>query len=196
MSTPSTAPPPGKRWPTKNAVQRTRAWTGLLVVVAGDVAIALAAIWGVIKGTSGTAGSGNTPDVAILTSAFTAIGTMTTAYFGIKSMSNTAQSFGPNSGNPSWGNPNPGAATPGTTSPGGVSPGGVSPGNPDQGGASPGGADQGGASPGSGVQPPADPDHADPGAADPGTAEPAAGNVEGAGTDAAPPKPNPQHFVL
>jgi hypothetical protein len=33
--------------------------------------------------------------VAILASAFTAIGTMTTAYFGIKTMSNTAQSFAP-----------------------------------------------------------------------------------------------------
>ena len=94
--------------PSDNAVQRTRAWTGLWVVAAGDVAIAVAAIWGVVK-TSGSAT--NSPTIAILTSAFTAIGTMTTAYFGIKSMSNTAQSFAPPSGaNPGPGtNPTPGA---------------------------------------------------------------------------------------
>jgi hypothetical protein len=77
--------------PSDNVVQRTRAWTGLWVVIGGDVAIALAAILGIVK-TAGTAAT-NSPTVAILTSAFTAIGTMTTAYFGIKSMSNTAQSF-------------------------------------------------------------------------------------------------------
>lgn len=77
--------------PSDNVVQRTRAWTGQWVVVAGDAAIAAAAIWGVVK-TSGTATT-SSPIVAILTSAFTAIGTMTTAYFGIKSMSNTAQSY-------------------------------------------------------------------------------------------------------
>ena len=59
-------------------------------MAAGDVAIVLAAVWGVVK----TSGSANgSPIVAILTSAFTAIGTMTTAYFGIKSMSNTALGY-------------------------------------------------------------------------------------------------------
>jgi hypothetical protein len=77
--------------PSDGTVQRTRAWTGLWVVVAGDVAIAAAAIFGIWK-TAGSSNS-NSPLVAILTSAFTAIGTMTTAYFGIKTMSNTAQSF-------------------------------------------------------------------------------------------------------
>ena len=113
----STAQPPGTAQPPEhpsrgdnpsdNAVQRTRAWTGLWVVAAGDVAIAVAAIWGVVK----TAGAAtNSPTIAILTSAFTAIGTMTTAYFGIKSMSNTAQSFA----QPSGANPGPGAnPTPG-----------------------------------------------------------------------------------
>jgi hypothetical protein len=66
------------------------------VVIGGDVAIALAAIWGVIK-VSGSASSGSSL-VAILTSAFTAIGTMTTAYFGIKSAANTAQSYRPQPG--------------------------------------------------------------------------------------------------
>jgi hypothetical protein len=62
------------------------------VVVGGDVAIAVAAILALWK----TSGSGtNTSEIAILTSAFTAISTMTTAYFGIKTMSNTAQSFAP-----------------------------------------------------------------------------------------------------
>jgi hypothetical protein len=65
------------------------------VVVGGDVAIALAAIWGAIK-ISSTAASSSTL-VAILTSAFTAIGTMTTAYFGIRSTANTAQRFTPGS---------------------------------------------------------------------------------------------------
>lgn len=73
------------------SVQKTRARVGLLVVAAGDVAIAVAAIWGVVKVSSNSGVEGSAV-VAILTSAFTAIGTMTAAYFGIKSMSNTAQS--------------------------------------------------------------------------------------------------------
>src|SRR5215813_3601392 len=75
--------------PSDNVVQRTRAWTGLWVVAGSDVAIVLAAIWGVVK-VSTTSASGQTI-VAILTSAFTAIGTMTTAYFGIRSVANAAQ---------------------------------------------------------------------------------------------------------
>jgi len=71
------------------AVQKTRALTGLGVVVFGDVAIAIAAIFGVVK--AGT-GADATQVVSILTSAFTAIGTMTAAYFGIRAASNTAQS--------------------------------------------------------------------------------------------------------
>jgi hypothetical protein len=74
---------------SNNDVQRTRSWTGLWVVAAGDVAIATAAIWGVVKFAGGT---NATQAVAILTAAFTAISTMTTAYFGIRATSNTAQS--------------------------------------------------------------------------------------------------------
>jgi hypothetical protein len=44
-----------------------------------------------------------------LTSAFTAIGTLTTAYFGIKSVANTAQSFVPPA------SPGPAPPGPGTT---------------------------------------------------------------------------------
>jgi hypothetical protein len=97
-----------------NDVQRTRAWTGLWVVVGGDVVIGVAAIIAVARMASG---SGNEAAmVSILTSAFTAIATMTTAYFGIKSMSNTAQSTiaaanlgsGPNpTPRPSMGGPPP-----------------------------------------------------------------------------------------
>jgi hypothetical protein len=80
----------GPNSPTDNKVQMIRSWTGLMVVVGGDAAIAVAAILGLAK-TSGSA-SAVTAIVSILTSAFTAIGTMTTAYFGIRAMSNTAQS--------------------------------------------------------------------------------------------------------
>jgi len=78
--------------PSDNTVQRTRSWTGMWVVIGGDAAIALGAGFGAWK----TANLSNTgPLIAILTSAFTAISTMTTAYFGIRTMSNTAQSFVP-----------------------------------------------------------------------------------------------------
>jgi len=99
--------------PSDNVVQRTRAWTGLWVVVGGDTAIAVAAILGVVK-TAGTSTT-NSPTVAILTSAFTAIGTMTTAYFGIKSMSNTAQSY-------AAGTTPPAPTAPAPTAPAGTTP--------------------------------------------------------------------------
>ncbi|MET7475262.1 hypothetical protein ABZT17_12985 [Streptomyces sp. NPDC005648] len=66
-------------------VQTTRAWTGLVVVLIGDVGVALAAIliaWHLNDATQA---------VAILTSAFTAITAITTAFFGIRAASNTAQ---------------------------------------------------------------------------------------------------------
>jgi len=82
-------------------VETVRSWTGLYAVVAGDIAIAVAAILGITHfATSGTANSQILPQVvAILSSAFTAIATMTTAYFGIKSMANTANNLaGPPTG--------------------------------------------------------------------------------------------------
>src|SRR5215469_239396 len=73
----------GFRKKTVADVDFTRAWTGLYVVIFGDVAIAVAAIYGVVR-LGSTTGSTNGPlVVSILTSAFTAVGTMTTAYFGI-----------------------------------------------------------------------------------------------------------------
>ena len=96
--TPAKTPARGTSDPS---VEKVRAWTGLTAVVAGDVAIALAAILGITHfAASGTADSQILPQVvAILSSAFTAIGTMTTAYFGIKSISNTAKNVaGPPTG--------------------------------------------------------------------------------------------------
>jgi hypothetical protein len=72
-----------------DAVQRMRAITGLFVVVVGDVVIAVAAIVGLVVLDSSHA---NSQAVAILTSAFTAISSLTTAYFGIRAATNTAQS--------------------------------------------------------------------------------------------------------
>jgi hypothetical protein len=71
-------------------VQKVRSWAGLLVVAVGDVAIVLASIIGIWHVSGGSKNA--TSVVAILSSGFTAIGTMTTAYFGIRAASNTAQS--------------------------------------------------------------------------------------------------------
>ncbi|MFF4422215.1 hypothetical protein ACFY04_15755 [Streptomyces sp. NPDC001549] len=68
------------------AIQTTRAWAGLLVVLFGDIGIALAAILVALHLKTGSEA------VAILTSAFTAITAMTSAYFGIRAAANTAQS--------------------------------------------------------------------------------------------------------
>ena len=76
---------------SEEAVDKTRAWTGLYVVVGGDIAIATAAIVALLKFTSSGVSSNGSVLASILSSAFTAIGTMTTAYFGIRSSSNTAQ---------------------------------------------------------------------------------------------------------
>jgi hypothetical protein len=76
---------------SEEAVDKTRAWTGLFVVVGGDVAIAVAVVFALSK-FAGTTGNAATAVLAsILSSAFAAIGTMTTAYFGIRASSNTAQ---------------------------------------------------------------------------------------------------------
>jgi hypothetical protein len=70
-------------------VAKVRSWSGLLAVVVGDLAILGMAIAGVliIKNSSNISSS----VVAILTSAFTAIGTLTAAFFGIRAAANTAQ---------------------------------------------------------------------------------------------------------
>src|SRR6266540_4000263 len=88
IAAPEGRPSSGRFDPSENAVQRTRAWTGLLVVIAGDALIGGAAAFGVFKGGDATSAQ----SVAILSSAFTAISTMTAAYFGIRAVTNTAQS--------------------------------------------------------------------------------------------------------
>jgi hypothetical protein len=71
-------------------VDKTRAWTGLFVVVGGDVAIAVAAIFALVE-FAGSANANNAVIASVLSSAFAAIGTMTTAYFGIRESASTAQ---------------------------------------------------------------------------------------------------------
>jgi hypothetical protein len=70
-------------------VEKRRARMGLFAVLASDVAIAVAAILGVVIIRNDSASS--TAVVSVLSSAFTAIGTLTTAYFGIKASANTAK---------------------------------------------------------------------------------------------------------
>ncbi len=91
-------------------VERTRSWTGLWAVAVGDVVIAIAAILGVYWVKGGTTGS--TSVVSIITSGFTAIGTLTTAYFGIKAVANTANTTTLNPGNAPPGVPTPATAPP------------------------------------------------------------------------------------
>ncbi|MFD8079093.1 hypothetical protein OG937_45805 [Streptomyces sp. NBC_00510] len=67
--------------------ERVRSMAGLLAVVASDGAIAGAAAVGIDR-----ASADSNQVVALLTSAFTAITAITTAYFGIKAVSNTAAS--------------------------------------------------------------------------------------------------------
>lgn len=74
---------------SNNDVEMRRASMGLVAVVASDLAIAAAAILGVIIIRHDSAST--TAVVSILSSAFTAVGTLTTAYFGIKASANTAK---------------------------------------------------------------------------------------------------------
>src|SRR6266540_1195335 len=75
IAAPEGRPSSGRFDPSENAVQRTRAWTGLLVVIAGDALIGGAAAFGVFKGGDATSAQ----SVAILSSAFTAISTSAAA---------------------------------------------------------------------------------------------------------------------
>jgi len=70
-------------------VEHTLAWTGVLVVLVGDCAIAGAAIWGAVK--IGASDADISIIVSLLSGAFTAITAITTAYFGIRAATTTAQ---------------------------------------------------------------------------------------------------------
>jgi len=90
-SKPAGDEPPQDGGISEEAVDRTRAWTGLYVVVGGDIAIAAAAVVALFKFAGTTANGSGAVLASVLSSAFAAIGTMTTAYFGIRASSSTAQ---------------------------------------------------------------------------------------------------------
>ncbi|GGP31735.1 hypothetical protein [Streptomyces capoamus] len=69
-------------------LEKDRARYGLLAVVISNLAIAAIAVVGVWRLHGDTA-----VVVGILTAAFTAVSSMTTAYLGIKAVSNTARSI-------------------------------------------------------------------------------------------------------
>ena len=83
--------PPQDEDNSEEAVDKTRAWTGLYVVVGGDIAIAVVAAIALFKFVNTTANGSSAVLASVLSSAFAAIGTMTTAYFGIRASSATAQ---------------------------------------------------------------------------------------------------------
>lgn len=80
-----------KRVTSEEDVDRTRAWTGVMVVVGGDLAIVVAVVVALVHFASAKASPNSALLASVLSSAFAAIGTMTTAYFGIRESSNTAQ---------------------------------------------------------------------------------------------------------
>ncbi|AOR33446.1 hypothetical protein BFF78_22375 [Streptomyces fodineus] len=69
-------------------LEKNRARYGLLAVVVSNLAIAGVAIFGVWR-----LDGDKSVIVGILTAAFTAVSSMTTAYLGIKAVSNTAKSI-------------------------------------------------------------------------------------------------------
>ncbi|MEW2620121.1 hypothetical protein [Streptomyces sp. NPDC048106] len=73
---------------TEIELEKDKAKYGLLAVMAGNVAIVAVAVVGVWQLNGDTS-----VIVGILTAAFTAVSSMTTAYLGIKAVSNTARSM-------------------------------------------------------------------------------------------------------
>ncbi|MFD9442094.1 hypothetical protein [Streptomyces sp. NPDC060001] len=67
--------------------ERIRSLSGLIAVLISDAAIVIIAIWGA----SALGGLDEPASIGLITGAFTAVSTMTTAYLGIKAVSNTAQ---------------------------------------------------------------------------------------------------------
>ncbi|MFF4591034.1 hypothetical protein [Streptomyces sp. NPDC001388] len=78
----------GARAVSDDALERDRARYGLLAVVVSNLAIAAVAVFGVWRLDGDTS-----VIVGVLTAAFTAVSSMTTAYLGIKAVSNTAKSI-------------------------------------------------------------------------------------------------------
>ncbi|MER6384117.1 hypothetical protein ACWDBD_40680 [Streptomyces sp. NPDC001118] len=73
---------------TDSALEKTQARYGLLALIISNLAIAAVAIFGVWQ-----LDGDKSVIVGILTAAFTAVSSMTTAYMGIKAVSNTAKSI-------------------------------------------------------------------------------------------------------
>ncbi|MER5520066.1 hypothetical protein [Streptomyces sp. NPDC002763] len=69
-------------------LEKDRARYGLLAVVISNLSIALVAVFGVWRLSGDTS-----VIIAVLSAAFTAVSSMTTAYLGIKAVSNTAKSM-------------------------------------------------------------------------------------------------------
>ncbi|WP_240363432.1 hypothetical protein [Streptomyces sp. S1A1-7] len=102
-------------------LERYRALYGLTAVVLSNFAIVAVAIAGVWR-----LGGDKSVIIGVLTAAFTAVSTMTTAYLGIKAVSNTAQAMAqgaprrtqtPPKPQHHHRNPNPHAPNPHTPSP-------------------------------------------------------------------------------
>ncbi|MEU9340750.1 hypothetical protein AB0D74_05975 [Streptomyces sp. NPDC048278] len=69
-------------------LEKDRARYGLLAVVVSNLAIAGVAVFGVWR-----LNGNESVIIGVLTAAFTAVSSMTTAYLGIKAVSNTAKSM-------------------------------------------------------------------------------------------------------
>ncbi|MFF5144169.1 hypothetical protein ACFY6U_31340 [Streptomyces sp. NPDC013157] len=69
-------------------LEKDRARYGLLAVVVSNLAIAAVAVFGVWR-----LNGNESVIIGVLTAAFTAVSSMTTAYLGIKAVSNTAKSL-------------------------------------------------------------------------------------------------------
>src|SRR5271170_1341253 len=109
---PPTTPPPGdgngEPSPHDNnwrKVQNMRAVVSFLIIGFSVAGISYVSYWGISHAATAKDAS---PIVAILSSAFTAIATMATAYFGIRAATNAAQSA--TEGKPAGGKP--GGGTP------------------------------------------------------------------------------------
>ncbi|MET7702383.1 MULTISPECIES: hypothetical protein [unclassified Streptomyces] len=76
------------RYGEDSELERTRARYGLLAVVLSNCAIVVVTVVGVWR-----LDGDKSVIVGVLTAAFTAMTSMTTAYLGIKAVSNTAKSF-------------------------------------------------------------------------------------------------------
>ncbi|MEU8974990.1 hypothetical protein AB0D11_38045 [Streptomyces monashensis] len=97
-------------------VEKTRARYGLFAIIASNLAIVVVASVGVwrLHGDKSVV-------VGILTAAFTAVSSMTTAYLGIKAISNTAKSLAQQVQQIQQVQPGSKASTPATPSPASVS---------------------------------------------------------------------------